>query len=132
MSPEQAYPLSHGRFRYEDHDCDIVQSAAASTHIVETARIYDTLWRHRPITPEDEFLRRGMRVLPRNKNMVFIRPFLPPDRSFTKVHFPSYQIMIVEYVCKLILPDNKWHGQFAVRLMSGNFLPIDHGMFSFV
>lgn len=132
MSPEEAYPLTRGNFRYLDQECDIVQSAAVGRYFTEMVRIFSTDWRHLPITPEGESLHKGMRVLPRRKEIVFVRHFLEPNRSFTTVHFPENQIMKVDYVCRLILPDGKWYGQFGVKLKSGNFLPIDHGMFSFV
>lgn len=131
MSLEEAYPLSHGNFRYQDQECDIVQSAAVGRYLTEMVRIFNTAWRHQPITPEGEEVRKGMRVLPRAREMVFVRQFLLRDRSFITVEFNEQNEMIVESMCKLILPDNKWHGQFAVRLMSGNFLPIDHRMFCF-
>lgn len=128
MTLADAYPLSYGILRVHDPDCDIVQSAAAGQQIATSACIIDTPWRHRPRTPEGNPVRAGMHVVPRHDRMVIIRPALGSPRGFTDI---SVRPQSITAVARLIAPNKRWYGQYAVIFPIGNFLPIDHGMFSY-
>jgi hypothetical protein len=129
LSPAEASPLEH-QFKYQDPECDIVQSAAVGTFITAVCEAFRERWRYALRTPAGIPLAPGMIVIPKVRSVVIVRPYESTKKMMSTITYSPTTRYVMTGIERLTI-NGRHTGQFVARLTTGGWILIDHRFFDF-